>query len=521
MQIFSEIRKGKFVYVDKTELIYQLTHGDYKFVFLSRPRRFGKSLLVDTLACYFEAQKELFTGLAMEQLETEWTKYPVLRFSFGDVKGFDMSELRSSIEQQLKRYEKIYGADPQETTPSIRFSGLIERAYEQTGQQVVILIDEYDAPLLEVLTMPEKLDVVRNYMRNFYSRIKTHDRYIRFAFMTGISTFSQLGMFSELNNLKNITNDNEYASLCGITLPELEDNFQYGIRKFAEKEGCTPEEMVDRLREQYDGYHFTKSMKDVFNPYSLLNAFSDCDLNSYWFQTGTPTLVINMLKAHKGEWNFDIESINGTKSMALSRFNTPLEQATEPLPFLYQAGYLTIKEYTEDNKYVLGVPNTEVRLGLLHNLIPLYSAMNPADALDVSMDISSAFGKGDYDRALSLVQSFLAGVPVMQGEESSLKDIRARETYYHKQLFIIFRLLHNQAWAEVQQAVGKPDIVVKTRKYIYIIEIKLDSTPQVALEQIEAKQYAAPYATDGREIIKLGVNFSSETRTLDAWERAE
>jgi hypothetical protein len=279
--------------------------------------------------------------------------------------------------------------------------------------------------------------------------------------------------------------------------------------------------MVDRLREQYDGYHFTKSMKDVFNPYSLLNAFSDCDLNSYWFQTGTPTLVINMLKAHKGEWNFDIESINGTKSMALSRFNTPLEQATEPLPFLYQAGYLTIKEYTEDNKSVLGVPNTEVRLGLLHNLIPLYSAMNPADALDVSMDISSAFGKGDYDRALSLVQSFLAGVPVMQGEESSLKDIRARETYYHKQLFIIFRLLHNQAWAEVQQAVGKPDIVVKTRKYIYIIEIKLDSTPQVALEQIEAKQYAAPYATDGREIIKLGVNFSSETRTLDAWERAE
>jgi hypothetical protein len=207
--------------------------------------------------------------------------------------------------------------------------------------------------------------------------------------------------------------------------------------------------------------------------------------------------------------------------MAQSRFSTPLEQATEPLPFLYQAGYLTIKEYTEENKYVLGVPNTEVRLGLLHNLIPLYSAMNPADALDVSMDISSAFGKGDYDRALSLVQSFLAGIPVMQGEESSLRDIRARETYYHKQLFIIFRLLHNQAWAEVQQAVGKPDIVVKTRKYIYIIEVKLDSTPQVALEQIEAKQYAAPYATDGREIVKLGVNFSSETRTIDSWERGE
>jgi hypothetical protein len=522
MQIFSEIRKGKFVYVDKTELIYQLTHGDYKFVFLSRPRRFGKSLLVDTLACYFEAQKELFTGLAMEQLETEWTKYPVLRFSFGDVKGFDMSELKSSMEQQLKRYEKIYGADSQETTPSIRFSGLIERAYEQTGQQVVILIDEYDAPLLEVLTMPEKLDVVRNYMRNFYSRIKTNDRYIRFAFMTGISTFSQLGMFSELNNLKNITNDNEYASICGITLPELEDNFGYGIRKFAEKEGCTPEEMVDRLREQYDGYHFTKSMIDVFNPYSLLNAFSDCDLNSYWFQTGTPTFAINMLKAHKGEWTLDIDDIDALPPASLSEFNTPLEQATKPLPFLYQAGYLTIKSYPgRGDKYILGVPNAEVRIGLLKNLIPLYTAMDSDKVYNVATDISLAFDDGDYDTALSLVQSFLAGVPVMKGEESSLQDIRARETYYHKQLFIVFRMLHDDAWAEVQQAVGRPDIVVKTRKYIYIIEVKLDSTPQVALEQIEAKQYAAPYATDGREIVKLGVNFSSETRTIDSWERGK
>jgi hypothetical protein len=326
-------------------------------------------------------------------------------------------------------------------------------------------------------------------------------------------------MFSELNNLKNITNDNEFASICGITLPELEENFSYGIRKFAEQEDCTFEEMVNRLREQYDGYHFTKSMVDVFNPYSLLNAFTDCDLNSYWFQTGTPTLAINMLKTHKGEWNFNIENIDRTRPMALTRFNTPLEQATEPLPFLYQAGYLTIKEYTENDKYVLGVPNTEVRLGLLHNLIPLYSAMNPADALDVSMDISSAFGKGDYDSALGYIRSFLAEVPVMQGEEASLQDIRGRETYYHKQLFIIFRMLHNNAWAEVPQAVGKPDIVVRTRKYIYIIEVKLDSTPQVALRQIEEKQYAVPYLMDGREIVKLGVNFSSETRTIDAWER--
>jgi hypothetical protein len=314
-------------------------------VFLSRPRRFGKSLLVDTLACYFDAQKELFTGLAMERLETEWTKYPVLHFSFGDVKGFDMNELRSSIELQLEDYEMLYGVNEKDETPAIRFSRVIKRAYEQTGQKVVILIDEYDGPLLEVLTMPDKLEEVRSYMRNFYSRIKTNYRYIRFAFLTGISTFSQLGMFSELNNLKNITNEDAYASLCGSTLQELKDNFGYGIRKFAEKEGCTTEEMVRQLRDQYDGYHFTDAMVDVFNPFSPLNAFSDCKMNNYWFQSGTPTLAIHMLKAHKGEWEFDIDDIDALPPVNLSEFNTPLEQATKPLPFLYQSGYLTIKSY--------------------------------------------------------------------------------------------------------------------------------------------------------------------------------
>jgi hypothetical protein len=348
--------------------------------------------------------------------------------------------------------------------------------------------------------MPEKLEVVRNYMRSFYSKIKANYPYIRFAFLTGISTFSQLGMFSELNNLKNITNEDAYASLCGITMQELKDNFEYGIRKFAEKEGCTTEEMVRQLRDQYDGYHFTDAMVDVFNPFSLLNAFSDCKMNNYWFQSGTPTLP----------------------PVNLSEFNTPLEQATKPLPFLYQSGYLTIKSYPgRGDKYILGVPNAEVRIGLLKNLIPLYTAMDSDKVYNVATDISLAFDDGDYDEALNLVRSFLAGIPVMQGEESSLQDIRARETYYHKQLFIIFRMLHDDAWAEVQQAVGKPDIVVKTRKYIYIIEVKLDSTPQVALELIEAKQYAVPYATDGREIVKLGVNFSSQTRTIDAWEKAE
>jgi hypothetical protein len=302
----------------------------------------------------------------------------------------------------------------------------------------------------------------------------------------------------------------------------LKENFQYGIRKFAEQENCTPEEMVERLREQYDGYHFTKSMVDVFNPYSLLNAFSECELNSYWFQTGTPSFAINILKAHKGEWNLDIDDIDALPPVNLSEFNTPLEQATKPLPFLYQAGYLTIKSFPgTGDKYILGVPNAEVRIGLLKNLIPLYTTMDPDKVYNVATDISYTLSQGDYDTALNLVRSFLAGVPVMQGEEASLQDMRARETYYHKQLFIIFRMLHDDAWAEVQQAVGKPDIVVKTQRYIYIIEVKLDSTPQVALEQLEAKQYAVPYAMEGKELVKLGVNFSSETRTIDAWERGK
>jgi hypothetical protein len=329
-------------------------------------------------------------------------------------------------------------------------------------------------------------------------------------------------MFSELNNLVNITDMNDYATLCGITLPELKDNFQYGIRQLSTEYECSPDEMLERLREQYDGYHFTDKLVDIFNPFSLLSALAAGRLGDYWFRTGTPTFVIDMLRARKGQWTFDIEEIDGTEPMALSRFSTPLEQARGPLPFLYQAGYLTIKEYLkEDNQYVLGVPNTEVRLGLIQNLIPLYTAMDPDDALDKSISISSALRKGDYDRALRLVQSFLASVPFMEGDRAILADQQRCEAYYHRLLFIIFSLLHNGARAQVRQAVGMPDIVVTTRRYIYIIEVKLGSTPEAALRQIEEKNYAAPYLNEGKEIVKLGVSFSSETRSLGEWKRGE
>jgi hypothetical protein len=521
VQSFEKIRRSGAVYVDKTDLIYKLTHR-YEMAFLSRPRRFGKSLLVDTMACYFSAQKDLFTGLAMERLETEWTKYPVLRFSFGNVKGFDMYVLQRTMELQLEDYETLYGVNEKDETPAIRFSRVIKRAYEQTGQQVVILIDEYDAPLLEVLTMPEKLDEVRNYMRNFYSIIKTNYQYIRFAFMTGISTFSQLGMFSELNNLKNITNEDAYASLCGITLQELKDNFGYGIRKFAEQDGGTTEEVINQLRDQYDGYHFTKSMVDVFNPFSLLNAFSDCEMNSYWFQSGTPTLAINMLKTHKEDWVFNMENIEALPPMSLEDFSTPLEMASDAIPVLYQAGYLTIKSYDREyNNYVLGVPNTEVRIGLMKNLIPLYSSMSVRDAANTANNVSVALSKGDYERAMGFIQSFLAGIPFLPGDKEVLADELKCEAYYHKVFYIIVAMLNNGARGQVRQALGMPDIVIETRKYIYVIELKINSSPQVALRQLEELNYALPFAMDGRELVKLGVNFSTEKRTIDAWEKGK
>jgi hypothetical protein len=408
------------LYVDKTDLIYKLTHT-FESVFLSRPRRFGKTLLTRTIQAYFEGRKDLFEGLAMERLETEWTQHPVLRFDFGGLKEENVASLKERLGEMLEYYENIYVGEKRGSSLGGRFARLIRCACEQTGRKVVLLIDEYDVPMLHVLLKPDLIEDVRTVMHEFYSQIKPSNDYLRFVFLTGISTFSQLGMFSELNNLVNITNINDYATLCGITLPELKDNFQYGIRQLATECHCTADEMTERLREQYDGYHFTDKLVDIFNPFSLLNAFAAGRLDDYWFQTGTPTFVIDMLRARKGQWKFEIEEIDGTTPLSLSDFNTPLEQADDPIPFLYQAGYLTIRSYDKAyDLYVLGVPNTEVRVGLIKNLIPL-----------------------------------------------------------------------------------------------------LDSTPEAALRQIEEKHYAAPYLTEGKQIIKLGVNFSSATRTLGEWKRGE
>jgi hypothetical protein len=518
LQSFSEIRKLKAVYVDKTALVYKMAQSS-KFVFLSRPRRFGKTLLTSTIQSYFEGRKDLFSGLAIEPLEQDWKQYPVFRFDLSTPKGVPADDLARALTLKMQDYEDLYGRNEREVTVGERLSGLIKRAFQQTGTPVVIIIDEYDAPMLEVLHSQSELEAVRKVMRDFYSPLKACDEYLRFVFITGISMFSQLSIFSELNNLEIISRSSDYASICGITGQELLDNFQYGIEQLSTKLGCTTSEVVARLRDAYDGYHFCGDSEGLFNPFSLLNAFKQNELGSYWFRSGTPTSLIEMLKKYRQEGLFDINDLESMESVDASDFETPLELQTGPLPLLYQAGYLTIKDYdAESSVYTLAIPNSEVRVGLLKNLLPLYASIKNVNS--VVSRASTAFRKGDVDGAMQLLQSMLSSIPFMCGDKEILADAEKTEAHYHIIFYFFFRMLYNEVYAEVRNAVGATDVTIKTPKYIYIVEIKIDSSADVALKQIEDKGYATPYLTDGREVVKLGVNFSTASRTISEWKLA-
>jgi hypothetical protein len=518
IQSFSEMRRLNAVYVDKTELIYKLVHTS-KYVFLSRPRRFGKSLLTSTLQYYFEGRKDLFTGLAMEKLETEWMQYPVLRFDFSNPKNVDINDLERALALKFVEYEEIYGCDEREKKLGERLRGLIQRAYKKTGKRVVVLFDEYDAQILDVLHKPDEIDAVRSIIRDFYSPLKECDDYLRFVFFTGISMFSQLSIFSELNNLEKISADSRYASICGITKQEMLDNFQVGIKQLAVKLSCSTDEVVVKLTDAYDGYHFCEGSEGVFNPFSLLNAFSTNKLGSYWFASGTPRFLIEMLKKYKDEGMFDISTLESLEPVDASDFEAPLEMHTGPLPLLYQAGYLTIKDYdAESSAYTMAIPNSEVRVGLLKNLLPLY-----ADIRNVSSVVSrasAAFRKGDVAGAMKLFTSMLGSIPYMRGDKDILSDEAKTEAHYHIIFYFFFRMLYNEVYAEVRSAKGATDVTIRTPKYIYIVEIKIDSTADAALHQIEEKGYATPYLADGREVVKLGINFSTETRNVSDWKQA-
>ena len=506
IQTFTEIINRKMLYIDKTEYIYRMTKLS-KYIFLSRPRRFGKSLLVSTLQSYFEGKKELFKGLAIEQLEKEWAQHPVLRFSLASGKHMEKEQLERYLLDILSDNEERFGLHSDKVDTNIRLKDLIKNVYDKTGKQVVVLIDEYDAPLLDVVHENEQLPILRQVMRNFYSPLKDCDPYLRFVFLTGITKFSQLSIFSELNNLKNISMLPEFAAICGITVEEMQTQMADYIDVFAETEETGHEEMVEKLKKQYDGYHFTWPSPDIFNPFSLLNAMQDRRLDSYWFASGTPTYLIEMLR------KFDVlpSEIKNIEAEAFD-FDAPTENMQSITPLLYQSGYITIKDYNKNfNYYTLSIPNKEVRIGLLRSLVPSYVQTSTLVVNNTARKMAQLIVNDDVDSALSLLQKFLQTVPYCDNASS--------EGHYQQVMFIVFSLLSNYiADVEVRTPTGRVDMVMRTNKALYLFELKMNKSAAAAMKQIDLKDYPARFAMCGLPIVKVGINFDDERRTISDWE---
>ena len=507
MQTFSEIREEDFLYVDKTEYIYRMTHTSGKYFFLSRPRRFGKSLLVSTMQSYFEGKKELFKGLAVDKLEKEWTEYPVLHFDMSGGKHMEPEQLKLYLGYILEDQEKKWGINEPRIGANNRFIDLINTAYEKSGKQVVVLIDEYDAPMLDVAHEKEQLDVLRNIMRNFFSPLKYSEAKLRFVFLTGITKFSQVSIFSELNNITNVSMDDEYAGICGITKEELLENMSDDIDMLADALGYSIEMMIAKLKENYDGYHFSKKSPDVFNPYSLLNCFSKKELGAFWFSSGTPTYLINMLR----QFGVLPTEIAPTEAVS-SSFNAPTENLKTITPLLYQSGYVTIKEYDPETRiYTLDIPNKEIKVGLFDNLLPNYVDGVSAERGNVAIAKMALFiGKRNMDGALHLLQDFLGTVPYC--------NVTNYEGHYQQMLFIIFTLLTNYLVdVEVHTPRGRVDIVLLTKTDLYVVELKLNKSAQAAMQQINLKNYRQRFALCGLPITKVGINFDSTQGTIEDW----
>ena len=506
IQTFSKIREGNYLYIDKTEYVYRMTHSASSYMFLSRPRRFGKSLLTSTLHSYFSGRKELFHGLAMEKLEKEWTEYPVLHFDMSTAKHADSEQLLQELNLKLYGYEQIYGRLEEEVNPNQRLMGLIKRAYEQTGKKVVVLIDEYDAPLLDVVHERENLDVLRNIMRNFYSPLKACDPYLRYVFLTGITKFSQLSIFSELNNIKNISMDEPYAAICGISEDEICLQMKDDLGGLAKKLEITPEEALMKLKENYDGYHFTSPSPDIYNPFSLLNAFADGKFGSYWFGSGTPTYLVKMLD------KFGVKpSEIGRRQLKSSVFDAPTETMTDAVPLLYQSGYITIKDYNKMlDLYTLDIPNKEVRLGLMESLLPYYVNNKTPEATTMVAYLFYDIQNGDMDAALHRLQEFLSTIPYC--------DNTRFEGHYQQVFYIIFSLLGYYVDVEVRTPRGRVDIVLRTKTTLYVMELKLDKSAGEAMEQIDLKNYPERFALCGLPVVKVAVSFDSERCTIGGWE---
>lgn len=490
IQTFSKLREGNYVYVDKTELVCRLTHGASSYIFLSRPRRFGKSLLASTLRSYFEGRKDLFEGLAMERLEKEWTSYPVPHFDMSTAKHMDRTDLELELNGKLLMYEAIYGRTEGMDKPNQRLESLIKRAFEQTGQKVVVLIDEYDAPLLDMMHEDRDLPVLRNVLRNFYSPLKACDLYLRFVFLTGITKFSQLSIFSELKNILNISMLPEYAALCGITEEELRDRLGDGIERLARRLETSPEDAFRQLKANYDGYHFTWPSPDIYNPFSLLNALANGNLNSYWFGSGTPTYLIEMLRKYSViPWEI------GDRKCVADDFDALTERMTSITPLLYQSGYATIKGHSHfSGVYRLDIPNKEVRIGLMCGLLPNYVS-RPAELNTLVAEIAEKIYNDDMEGGLRMLRTYLSTIPYC--------DSTRYEGHYQQLLYVIFTLIGNYVEVEVRTPKGRVDMVLRTPHTLYVIDLN---------------GYPERFALCGLPIVKVGINFDTEKRTIEGWK---
>ena len=512
---FQRIREDGKVYVDKTSMIYDIVNvKKYQYVFLARPRRFGKTLLCNTFKAYFQGQKELFEGLKIMELDKEWKTYPVLHFTMSGLKNLKVSEAKTKLENLISDYEKIYGRNPVEITPGARFRGLIHRAFEQTGEKTVVILDEYDAPIMRLLYEKEQLEAMRTMLREFYQVLKDEGAYLKFVFITGVTKFSQLSIFSELNNLTQITLFDEYSGLCGITQKELDTVLRPCVEDYAVNMGITTDEAYALLKKNYDGYHFSPNSEDVYAPFSLLRALDGNNTYYYWFESGTTTSLIDHLQHYSLTTALEYDGVE----VGINEFNVSCEDAPTPMPLLYQSGYLTIDSYDPLLKtYTLHFPNLEVREGMISGLMPLILRRSVADGNSLIRNMASSLFKGNLPGALTALRSYIAKIPYDIITKEEWDDKESRESFYKLLMYMAFSMLNSIVDTEVKSILGRADVVIKTKNDIFVLELNVDDSVDNALAQIDSTGYAIPYESDGRKVTKCGVSISSEARNIVHW----
>jgi hypothetical protein len=512
IQDFEKLRTEDYVYVDKTEYVYQLTRVSWPY-FLGRPRRFGKSLFLSTLKAYFLGKKELFEGLAIAGLETEWAEYPVFYLDFNVGIITDAISLLRRLDVILDGLEKQWGTSVNDNDPATRLEAVIRCASEKTGRKVVVLVDEYDKPLVNTLDNTEANKNMRNILKGFYGILKSADAYLRFVFLTGVTKFSKVSVFSDLNHLTDISMTEEFSGICGISETELRQYFEPEIKRLAEKNELSYQETLAKLKKHYDGYHFAKESEGMYNPFSLLNTFFKHFFSDYWFETGTPTFLVQMLKS----MDFDVKNLESDVVIPAKSIVDYQVEYSNPVPLLYQSGYLTIKKYNREyDEYVLGFPNEEVKYGFLDDILPAYVPQYAVQQNFSSASFVKKLRAGDIDGFMENIQAFYASIPY-----DLMKNKNKDEQYYQFIFYLLITLMGQFVQTEVKTAVGRADAVIKTADTIYVFEFKMANcgTAEEALQQIDTKDYLIPYIADGRKLVKIGAEFSEKERGLNRWKR--